>query len=72
MSLVREMFRIAMRVTWFFLAVLPGHVLILLHSRILAARGHPPAVTLLPIGFYRLAGLVATVMILCGINYIVA
>ena len=55
------------RVVWFILGVLPGHVLILMHSRLLTARGHP-LTALLPVTFYRVAGFVLTTVVLSLLN----
>jgi hypothetical protein len=52
----------SLRLVWFMLGVLPGHVLMLAHSRALAARGRPQA-ALLPVMFYRAVGFVLTVVL---------
>lgn len=61
--------RMYLRLVWFILGVLPGHVLILAHSKALAARGRPQS-ALLPVTFYRVVGFVLTTMCASGINSI--
>jgi hypothetical protein len=70
-NLLLRLFQMSVRFVWFMLGVLPGHLLILMHSRALAARGRPQS-ALLPVEFYRVVGFVLTTVFLCGINGIFA
>jgi hypothetical protein len=70
-DLLLRLLRMSARFVWFILGVLPGHLLILMHTRALAARGRPQS-ALLPVTFYRVVGFVLTTVFLCGINGIFA
>ncbi|HZN76222.1 MAG TPA: hypothetical protein VFC00_31720 [Micromonosporaceae bacterium] len=59
------------RLVWFVLGVLPGHALVLAHSRALAARGRPQS-ALLPITFYRIIGFVFTTVCVSLVNSVLA
>jgi hypothetical protein len=65
-----RLFRMSLRLVWFMLGILPGHVLMLAHSRALAARGRPQA-ALLPVMFYRVVGFVLAVMLIILIDSVV-
>lgn len=70
-QLLFRLLRMYLRFVWFVLGVLPGHALILAHSKALAARGRPQA-ALLPVTFYRVVGFVLTTVCISVVSDIVA
>jgi hypothetical protein len=68
--LILRLFRTYLRLVWFLFGVVPGHLLILAHSRALASRGRPQS-ALLPVTFYRILGFVLTTLCFSAVNGIV-